>query len=194
MLENSSLWRRCILQFSSVKELLGQENVWISGTCDLLLAVSKKGLHFGCGSNSCSQLCFNKEMESVSSFTKISSLRGYIKSGQLQLELFILFSRLEKVKSSHVGTTTMASSSLAAVQVIMFTHQMKQRSLVTPHSALLEIVSVLISSVVVHSQTRQICQLTINNDNFSLKIICLFKYYVNYNKVTKGNRNNKIFN
>ena len=62
----------CTLKFSAISELSGI--VWLSGTCEHCLAVSRKGRVFGCGSNTCGRLGLGKGTSSVSSFTEISSL------------------------------------------------------------------------------------------------------------------------
>ena len=66
-----------VLRFSLVSELSGYEIVWVSGTYEHCLAVSKEGRVFGLGSNERGQFGLGEETKSVSSFTEISSLLGY---------------------------------------------------------------------------------------------------------------------
>lgn len=66
-----------VLSFSAVSELLGEEIVYVSGTCQHCLCVNKEARVFGRGSNSNGRLGLGKETRSVSSFTAISSLCGY---------------------------------------------------------------------------------------------------------------------
>ena len=88
-----------VLRFSLVSELRGYEIVWVSGTHEHCLAVSKEGRIFGLGSNLYGKFDLGKETESVSSFAayagsfhslfetregKILSC-GYNKYGQLLL-------------------------------------------------------------------------------------------------------------
>ena len=65
------------VRFSPVSELMGFKIVWLSGSCEHCLAVSKESRVFGCGTNFSGQLGLGKEIDSVSLFTEICSLSGY---------------------------------------------------------------------------------------------------------------------
>lgn len=65
------------LVFSVVEELEGKEIVWISGILNHFFAVSKYGSVFGLGSNENGELGLEKKIQQVSTFTYISSLKGY---------------------------------------------------------------------------------------------------------------------